>query len=139
MKASEVRLRVRYAETDQMGVVYHANYLVWMEMGRVELCRELGVSYRDMEANDGVLLAVASASCRYAYPARYDDEIAVRTTVARATSRLLEFGYEIRDVNSGRLLARGSTTHLFCARDMRPCRLPAKYHEAFGVADHRSS
>src|SRR4051812_2627165 len=75
MQTSEVRLRVRYAETDQMGIVYHANYLIWMEMGRVELCRELGIRYRDMEQEDGVLLTVAAANCRFVYPARYDDEI----------------------------------------------------------------
>lgn len=131
---SEVRFRVRYAETDQMGVVYHANYLVWMEMGRVELCRGLGVRYRDMEEIDGVLLTVAAASCRYVSPARYDDEVAVRTSVARASSRLLEFAYEVRETSSDRLLCEGSTTHVFCTRDLRPCRLPERYHEAFGIA-----
>lgn len=133
MRASEIRFRVRYAETDQMGVVYHANYLVWMEMGRVELCRELGVRYRDMEEQDGVLLAVAEASCRYASPARYDDEIVVRTRVLRSTTRLLQFGYEVRESQSDRLLVTGSTTHVFCTRELRPCRLPEQYHEAFGV------
>src|SRR3954471_10438065 len=93
--SSEVRLRVRYAETDQMGIVYHANYLVWMEMGRVELCRELGVRYREMEAVDGVFLTVAEAQCRFLSPARYDDEVLVRTVVARTTTRILEFAYEV--------------------------------------------
>jgi acyl-CoA thioester hydrolase len=133
MEKSEVRFRVRYAETDQMGVVYHANYLVWMEMGRVELCRALGVRYRDMEEQDGVLLAVAEASCRYQSPARYDDEIVVRTSVARSTTRLLEFAYEVTEAESGRLLCTGSTKHVFCGRDLRPCRLPEKYHAAFRV------
>jgi acyl-CoA thioester hydrolase len=133
MDWSEIRLRVRYAETDQMGVVYHANYLVWMEMGRVELCRARGIRYRDMEERDGVLLAVAEANCRYQFPARYDDEIVVRTTVARATTRLLEFSYEIKEAETNRLLCTGSTKHLFCGRDLRPCRLPVQYHEAFGV------
>jgi acyl-CoA thioester hydrolase len=76
MKATETRLRVRYAETDRMGVVYYANYLVWMEVGRVELCKSLGFSYRSMEEEDGVQLAVAESSCRYRYPARFDDEVA---------------------------------------------------------------
>lgn len=134
MPVSEIRLRVRYAETDQMGVVYHANYLVWMEMGRVELCRELGVRYRDMEENDGVLLTVSGASCRYLYPARYDDEVLVRTTVARATTRLLEFSYELKDFSADRLLATGSTTHIFCSRALKPCQLPEKYRQAFGIA-----
>jgi acyl-CoA thioester hydrolase len=133
MQASEVRLRVRYAETDQMGVVYHANYLVWMELGRVELCRELGVRYRDMEEQDGILLTVAEASCRYHAPARYDDEVIVRTRVRRSTSRLLEFAYEIVEASGEKLLVTGSTTHVFCSRELRPCRLPEKYLAAFGV------
>lgn len=134
MATSEVRFRVRYAETDHMGVVYHANYLVWMEMGRVEMCRDLGIRYRDMEQDDGILLTVAAASCRYLSPARYDDEIVVRTAVARATTRLLEFSYEVRETAADRLLATGLTTHVFCGRDLRPCKLPEKYRGAFGVA-----
>jgi acyl-CoA thioester hydrolase len=131
---NEIRLRVRYAETDQMGVVYHANYLVWMEMGRVELCRSLGVRYRDLEEQDGVLLTVAEVSCRYLSPARYDDEVAVVTTVKRSTSRLLEFEYVISTVESGRKVATGATTHVFCSRELKPCRLPERYWQAFGVS-----
>jgi acyl-CoA thioester hydrolase len=130
---TEARFRVRYAETDQMGVVYHANYLVWMEMGRVELCRSRGIRYRDMEERDGVLLAVASASCRYRAPARYDDEVAVHTTITRSSTRLVEFGYRILLTETGKLLSTGSTTHLFCDREMRPSSLPEKYWAAFGV------
>jgi acyl-CoA thioester hydrolase len=130
---TEIRLRVRYAETDQMGVVYHANYLVWMEMGRVELCRSMGVRYRDMEQQDGVLLTVVEARCRYQAPARYDDEVVVNTTVARSTSRLIEFEYLIESAETGQKLATGSTTHVFCGRELRPCRLPEKYWQAFGV------
>lgn len=133
MDTSEIRFRARYAETDQMGVVYHANYLIWMEMGRVELCRSLGIRYRDMEEHDGVLLAVAAAECRYMRPARYDDEIAVRTVVARSTTRLLEFTYEVALAETDHLLCTGKTTHVFCDRDLRPCKLPAKYWDAFGV------
>jgi acyl-CoA thioester hydrolase len=129
----DIRLRVRYAETDQMGVVYHANYLVWMEMGRVELCRSMGVRYRDMEAEDGVLLTVVEARCRYHSPARYDDEVIVSTKLVRSTSRLIEFGYEMQSADSGQKLATGGTTHMFCGREMRPCRLPEKYWNAFGV------
>ncbi len=129
---TEIRFRVRYAETDQMGVVYHANYLVWMEMGRVELCRSLGVSYRDMEA-EGILLTVAEANCRYMAPARYDDEVSVTTTVKRSTTRLLEFEYAISSVETGRKLAVGVTTHIFCNRELKPSRLPERYWSAFGV------
>jgi YbgC/YbaW family acyl-CoA thioester hydrolase len=86
---SETRLRVRYAETDQMGVVYYANYLVWMEVGRVDLCKACGFSYRDMENDDGVLLAVAEAQCRYRAPAHFDDEVIVKTWIAEANKRMV--------------------------------------------------
>ena len=136
---SEIRFRVRYAETDQMGVVYHANYLVWMEMGRVELCRSVGVRYRDLEEKEGVLLTVAAVNCRYLAPARYDDEVIVATSVKRSTSRLLEFEYVISSADSGRQLATGSTIHIFCNRELRPCRLPEEYWAAFGIGKVISS
>ncbi len=134
MTVHETRLRVRYAETDQMGVAYYANYLIWMEMGRVEYCRAIGVRYRDMEEQDGVLLTVAEAACRYLYPARYDDEIIVQTWIEQARPRMVQFAYEIRDAGSGRLLAKGGTKHVFCDRALRPCKLPARYHALFGIA-----
>ena len=79
------RVRVRYSETDQMGVVYHANYLVWMEVARVDYCRQAGFRYKDLEIEHGILLAVTEANCRYLSPARYDDEIEIETTLTRAT------------------------------------------------------
>ncbi len=127
MLENETRFRVRYAETDQMGVVYYANYLVWMELGRVEYCRSAGIRYKDMELNDGVLLAVAEATCRYLFPARYDEEIVVKTRVKQAGSRMVRFAYEMSDAASGRKLATGETAHIFCGRDMRPLKLPRKY------------
>lgn len=130
----ETRLRVRYAETDQMGVAYYANYIIWMEVGRTELCRSLGIRYRDMEADDGILLVVAETRCRYQSPARYDDEIGVRTWVAEANPRLVTFGYEIRHLAEQRPLAKGETRHIFCGRDFRPRKLPEKYHPIFGIA-----
>ena len=123
----ETRVRVRYAETDQMGVVYHANYLVWMEIGRVELVRSLGMSYKDLEATEGLALAVVEVQCRYLYPARYDQEIFVSTNVAAFTARSITFGYEIKSSDGGRLLANGETRHLWVNRDMRPSRLPDQY------------
>jgi acyl-CoA thioester hydrolase len=129
----ETRFRVRYAETDQMGVVYHAHYVVWMEIGRVEYCRSIGVRYRDMEEQDGVLLAVAKVRCRFIAPARYDDEVTVATTVARAHPRLVAFAYAIRRAEDGQLLAEGETTHVFCDRDLQPRKLPSKYWNAFGI------
>ena len=131
--ACETRLRVRYAETDQMGVVYYSNYLVWMEVGRVELCKACGFNYRDMERDDGVLLAVAEANCRYAAPARFDDEVIIRSWIEKAATRMVTFAYEMRLADSGTRLASGHTRHIFLSRDMRPVRLPAKYHAMFGL------
>jgi acyl-CoA thioester hydrolase len=134
MPPVDAHVRVRYAETDQMGIVYYANYLVWMEIGRVEYCRAVGVRYRDMEVEDGILLTVAEASCRYLAPARYDDEVLVRTTISGAHPRLVRFGYEMIAADDGRCLATGETKHIFCGRDGKPSRLPAKYHSFFGIA-----
>src|SRR6202050_3203657 len=114
----EARLRVRYAETDQMGIVYHANYLVWMEVGRVEYCRASGFRYRDLEA-EGVLLAVVEAHCRYLSPALYDEEVIVSTGIEEATPRAVRFAYRINSADDGRLLAEGSTKHVFCGRDRK--------------------
>lgn len=132
-RAYETRFRVRYAETDQMGVVYYANYLIWMELGRAEYCRAAGIRYRDMEVNDGILLAVVEAHCRYLYPARYDEEVAVKTWVAKVNQRMVEFQYEIRDAASSRRLAVGHTKHMFLTAGMQPARLPEKYLPSFGI------
>ncbi len=129
----EARLRVRYAETDQMGVAYYANYLIWMEVGRVEYCKALGFRYRDMETDDGILLAVVEAHCRYLHPARYDDEVIVKTWIEEATRRMVRFGYEMTLASDGRMLATGETKRIFCTRDMKPARLPAKYWPIFGL------
>jgi acyl-CoA thioester hydrolase len=133
MPAVETRVRVRYAETDQMGVVYYANYLIWMEVGRVELCRACGFQYRDMEREDGVMLAVAESNCRYHSPARYDDEVIVRSWIEEANRRMVTFAYEMRTASDGRKLATGKTKHVFVGRDFRPTRLPEKYFQMFGI------
>jgi len=133
MPSHQTRVRVRYAETDQMGVVYYANYLVWMEVARVEFCKTLGFRYKDMELEDGVLLAVVEAQCRYLYPARFDEEVIVDTRIAEANSRLVSFGYEMRLADADRKVATGSTRHIFCNREMKPARLPEKYRAAFGI------
>jgi len=129
--AHETTVRVRYAETDQMGVVYHANYFIWMELGRVEYCRAAGMRYRDMEREDGILLAVVEAECRYRRPARYDDEITVRTAVARANRRTVEFSYQL--LLDAEVIASGRTRHLFLDKDLRPSSLPARYYALFGI------
>lgn len=132
--AHETRVRVRYAETDQMGVVYYANYLVWMEIGRAEYFRSMGARYKDMESTDGIRLAVVEAQCRYLHPARYDEEILIETSVMRANRRMVQFDYRIRDAASGRELATGSTRHIFLGPDMKPVKLPDKYHGFFGIS-----
>jgi acyl-CoA thioester hydrolase len=135
---NETRLRVRYAETDAMGVVYYSNYLVWMEVGRVELCKALGFNYRDMEDEDGVFLAVAEASCRYRSPARFDDEVIVKTWVEAAHSRMVTFAYEMRLAEGGRALAAGHTSHIFVDRQIARARLPEKYFGMFGIGPRKA-
>jgi acyl-CoA thioester hydrolase len=123
------RLRVRYAETDQMGVVYHANYFVWFEVGRVELLRSLGHSYRDLETA-GINLPVIRAECDYRRPARYDDELEVRTTGRLISSLRVEFRYQLVRVDDDMVLATARTEHVPLNRDGRPCRLDAALREA---------
>jgi acyl-CoA thioester hydrolase len=124
-------VRVRYAETDQMGVVYHGNYFTWFEVGRVELCRHLGFEYRQMEIEDDTLIVVAEASCRYKSPARFDDLLVVRTRVTRADKRMLRFAYEVLRQPSDDLLATAETTHVICDHHGRPKSLPEKYRKYF--------
>jgi acyl-CoA thioester hydrolase len=128
---NETRLRVRYAETDQMGVVYHANHFIWFEVGRVELLRQLGFSYRDMESQDNRFIAVAEAKCRYRSPARYDEEVLVRTQLLNVRESVVHFGYELRRATDGTLLAEGETTHIVTDADMKIAALPDKYLKAF--------
>lgn len=128
---SETRVRVRYAETDQMGVVYHANHFVWFEVGRVELLRQLGFSYREMEANDGCCIAVVDARCRYKAPVRYDDEVIVRTFLRNVRESVVHFGYELVRVSDGVLLAEGETTHIVTNMQLKTTLLPEKYRKAF--------
>ena len=133
MQPNETRLRVRYAETDQMGVVYYANYFVWMEVARAELCRANGIRYRDMESEGGILLAVAEAGCRYRAPARYDEEVVIRTSIEASNPRMVRFGYSMESVETGKVLATGFTAHVFVNRDMRPVKLPEQYRPMFGM------
>ena len=130
---TETAIRVRYAETDQMGVAYYGNYLTWFEVGRVEWCKANGFNYRDMEREDGAMLVVAEARCRYKAPARFDDELIVRTSLQRARSKLIAFAYEVRNASTGMLVATGETTHLVTGRDFRPRALPEKYRHIFSM------
>ena len=123
--ARRTRVRVRYADTDQMGVVYYANYLVWFEVGRTEWLREGGWSYREMEA-DGISLPVIEAHCEYRQPARYDDEIEIRTVAKALTPVRIRFDYEVRKTAGDSLSATGYTVHAALGRDGRPRKLPGR-------------
>lgn len=128
---SETTLRVRYVETDQMGVVYHTNYLIWMEVGRVELLRQLGFTYKDMEQQDDCYIAVVEIGCRYKAPAKYDDEILLRTRIKRFRASLIQFGYEILRASDRTLLAEGDTTHIVTDSTFSRRSLPDKYLAVF--------
>jgi len=129
-----MRQRVRYAETDQMGIVYYANYLVWFEIGRVELLRSLGLAYSQMEKDHKLILPVIEANCRYRAPARYDDEILIETRPALVRGSVLKFAYRIhRAAHNGdepKLLAEGETIHVVCDENLKRMPLPEQYTTA---------
>ena len=127
----DVTVRVRYAETDQMGVVYHSNYLIWFEVGRVELMRSLGFDYKRMEFEDDTYMVVADVHCRYHDSARYDELLTVRTRILEAKSRILKFGYEVFRQEDQKLLATGHTLHIACSRAGRVKQFPDKYKATF--------
>jgi acyl-CoA thioester hydrolase len=123
-------VRVRYAETDKMGVVYYANYFVWFEVGRTDLLRTLGWSYREMELA-GVSLPVIGAHCEYVRPARYDDELEIRTVGRLLSPVRMEFTYDVQLAGAATVVATGRTTHASVDPGGRPCRLPQRVREAF--------
>jgi acyl-CoA thioester hydrolase len=131
---NETRIRVRYAETDQMGIVYHANHFIWFEVGRVELLRQLGFTYREMEKDDDCYIAVVDARCRYKAPVLYDDEVLVRTYLKNIRDKMIHFGYELRHAGTGELLAEGETTHIVADSQMKSRTLPEKYLKVFREA-----
>lgn len=108
----ETLVRVRYAETDKMGIVYYANYLIWFEIGRAEFCRARGFSYNEMEETDDAFLVVAESYCRYKAPAFYDDELLIRTHITELRKRSLRFGYEVVRLKDGQIIAEGETGHV---------------------------
>jgi len=117
-----------------MGVVYHANYLVWFEVGRVELMRQCGLDYKRMEIEEGCGIAVVEAVARYKAPARYDDELIVETEVLQVRGPIVRFGYRVVRVEDGLLLCEGETVHVVVGRDMKRTRMPKKYAELLGAA-----
>jgi acyl-CoA thioester hydrolase len=131
---SETLARVRYKDTDQMGVVYYGNYFTFFEIGRVEYMRERGVSYKDMERDNDSYIVVAEASCRYLRPARYDDVLRIRTRVAECRRRSIRFAYEILRHADAEMLATGETLHVICNGQGRPKSLPEKYRRLFPLS-----
>jgi acyl-CoA thioester hydrolase len=125
----ETEIRVRYAETDQMGIVHHSNYLVWFELGRSEFCRARGFSYKDMEEKDNALMVVAESYVRYKSPAYYEDVLTIRAKVAEVRSRAIRFIYEIYRASDQKLLAEGETMHLVTDANKKVRLLPANYKE----------
>jgi len=130
----ETRVRVRYAETDQMGVVYYANYLVWFEVGRVELMRQRGLDYKQMEIESDCLMAVVEATARYKAPARYDEELVIETTVTGVRGPVVRFSYRILRAADSGLLCEGETVHVVVGRDMKRCPMPRKYAALLSAA-----
>ena len=124
------RIRVRYAETDKMGVVYHSNFFIWMEIGRVELMRGLGFDYKQMEIEDDCHLPVVYARCRYKSPAYYDEEIVIRTELHNLRGSLMHFAYEIIRLSDGIVLAEAETTHIVVNAQMEKRQLPERYRVA---------
>jgi acyl-CoA thioester hydrolase len=131
---NETRLRVRYAETDQMGMAYHSNHFIWFEVGRIELLRQLGFSYKEMEERDGCFIAVVDARCRYKSPVRYDEELIVRTRLRNVRGSMIHFAYELCRACDGALLAEGETMHIVTGADMQIRPLPEKYRGALKTA-----
>ena len=125
----ETEVRVRYAETDQMGIVHHSNYLVWFEAARSELCRSKGFSYKEMEDETDSLLVVAESYVRYKAPAFYEDVLAIRTRVSELRSRSIRFIYEVRRKSDDTLLAEGETLHLVTSKDKKVKLLPDLYRQ----------
>jgi acyl-CoA thioester hydrolase len=127
-------VRVRYAETDQMGIVYYANYLVWFEIGRVELLRSLGLAYSQLEIDHQCILPVVEASCRYRSPARYDDQILIETRPSLLRGSVLKFSYRILrkgpEGEEPKLLAEGETVHVVCDDQLNKKPLPERYAAA---------
>ncbi len=126
-KSHDTKIRVRYAETDQWGTVYHSNFFIWFEVGRVELMRALGFSYKEMEEQDDSHTVVVDVHCAYEKPARYDDLLRVRTWVAESKKRTIKFAYEVFNDATGERLATGETVHVICDSQGRPKELPEKY------------
>lgn len=133
----ETTIRVRYAETDQMGVVYYANFFVWFEVARVELMRQMGFDYKQMEIEDDSFVVVAKAKCTYKRPAKFDDILRLRARVTESHSRTITFAYQVLNEATGDLIAVGETLHVICDSKGRPKSLPERYRKHFPISSPR--
>ncbi len=129
MKCNEINVRVRYQETDQMGIVYYSNYFVYFEMGRIEFLRSFGISYAELE-KENIFLAVADAHCKYRSPAVFDDLLVIKTCISMMKLARIEFSYEIRRVNEEALIAEGSTLLACLGANKKPMAIPKKIRDA---------
>lgn len=138
-KSHDTKIRVRYAETDQWGTAYHSNFFIWFEVGRVELMRALGFSYKEMEEQDDSHTVVVDVHCAYEKPARYDDLLRIRARVAESKRRTITFAYEVFNDATGERLATGETVHVICDGQGRPKELPEKYRAFIPLTPANSS
>lgn len=127
---NETIIRVRYAETDQMGVVYHSNYLIWFEVGRTEFFREIELEYSELEKDD-ILVPVVDARCIYKLPAKYDDELIIKTKATKLTPARIQFNYEIIRTSDKEVLANGYTVHAFVSKDSKVINIKKQYKQVF--------
>ncbi|HYJ90766.1 MAG TPA: thioesterase family protein [Pyrinomonadaceae bacterium] len=134
----ETEIRVRYAETDQMGIAHHSNYLIWFEAGRSDLCRARGFSYKDMEDHDSALMVVAESYVRYKSPAFYEDVLTIRTNISEVRSRSIRFNYEVHRKSDGTLIAEGETLHLVTDKDQKVRIIPETYRRKLVEEDKLS-
>jgi acyl-CoA thioester hydrolase len=131
----QTEIRVRYAETDQMGIAHHSNYPIWFETGRSDLCRAKGFSYTEMEEDGNALLVVAEVYCRYKAPALYDELLTIRTRVSEVRSRSIRFSYEVYRASDDIVLAEGETLHVVTDRDKKVRTLPELYRQLLSGLD----
>ena len=134
----ETSVRVRYAETDAQGIVHNANYFVWFEVGRSELCRSKGFSYKQVEEQQDAVMVVAESYCRYKSPAYYEDVLTIRTKVGEVRSRSIAFVYEIYREADNTLLAEGETLHVVTGRDQKVRVLPDIFRDLLNADIDRS-
>lgn len=134
----ETEIRVRYAETDQMGIAHHSNYVIWFEAARSDLCRARGFSYKEMETDGDALMVVAETYCRFKSPAYYEDVLTIRTRVAEVRSRSIRFFYEVYRAADDTLIAEGETLHVVTDRNKKVRSLPEFYRDRLLLSEERS-